>query len=496
MRRTHMAIGGIILILAITLVFQPEARGRPQQHEEHAPSFVYGKHKLVCPEDVESRTDSFAFHEKYPPQYDEILPVRETLESGRAVIDNGPVLHVAEMDHDRSAVPRLRWELLEDFPPGGIEDPGYGILDHYLVLTGGFCGGMPDMFDNLYNCTPRGFREHTYMFDLRTLEWHRGPDLPGGGRQGIACGSTLLRGLVCAGGYSYEPLSQTIIQANTKITNTAKLGARTTGVMYALSYNGARYVWDSFGIAPYPVAGSNLLSQDDRFAFLVGGCLYTGKEILCRGDGRSVARYDVATGQDVHFAEIPGSSRMSHASVVARGRLYIFGGIGGGASFGGPSRYHSVVDNWVLDIATKRWEELPSSPWQCVNYYSGFLFRSRYIVLSGGASYGVARYNGSAIFPLTDAATCHTQLEPNILTSVYTDLILWDLEDEVFINTPHFRKPVSLNAPIVVHDDVIYLAGGEGTAGRNATFIHGQEYSGRHSRIVMRGTPAIDTGCR
>ena len=97
-----------------------------------------------------------------------------------------------------SAAPRM---------PQGMQDNDGGIIDHYLVMVGGFCHGIDD--DWKPGVYARGFLKKAWALDLddESRGWTELPDFPGAARQEMY-GISVNNEVYLWGGFSYtEPFA-------------------------------------------------------------------------------------------------------------------------------------------------------------------------------------------------------------------------------------------------------------------------------------------------
>lgn len=418
-----------------------------------------------------------------------IVPTRSDrgVEAGVARLAKNGKAYAFEPAPNRAPL-AASWELLPDFPRGGIESLGLAMLDSdTLMAVGGFCGGVG--FGS-YNCKPRGFRSETWLLDLEAREWSRGSDFPGEARQGQTCAS-VNGSAYCFGGFTYKPLSGAAA-ANPAALRRKKMGVKITDDAYKLiSVSGKRErAWKRLRDPPIACARSALTVSAFGVILLVGGATFDGAWWDVSRCGRAIQAFDTRTERwRTMKAELPGPGRMIAAAAVLGDDLYVFGGVVGGDGL--ESKYVSALDNFVVNLVSGRARALPTSPWSCRNHFNGALWRDRYILMSGGATYQDSVRRGNRDVQISSRANffgCHASAYPLTTNSVFRDIIVYDLIAETFTNSHALRKPVALNEGFILWKDSIISVGGEGEQGRKTIAVDGVDYSGRHSRITLLGT--------
>jgi Galactose oxidase, central domain len=405
---------------------------------------------------------------------------------------------------------KATWAHAPDYPPGGMQDAAIAIINvsdcvsacTVMLVTTGWCGG------GLYNnCEPRGFLNHTWLLNLTSGAWAKGPAFPGTLRQNMMCAQGHNGTAYCGGGYNFLPLR---FAATLNPARLAKAKDKAKGFSDFWSI-GPSLVWKRMRDIPY-------VNAYPAYAILPNGtivaslfCNYTGGSpgVGIPIDGACVAPMPVSLYNpwgdqwlDASIDVFPGTERAYGTIAYVRGSLFVFGGA-----------YWNkmVLDNWKLDMQTGHWLPIATNPWRCgmIHFGAGVLF-NRFVVLNGNTEAMVGTHSGlipayepkkvnvtmrtSDIWPFharKKLFACHVTNPPAFALTMSSDLVLYDVLHDVFINHDGFRKPVGMNGHIHMYGNDLFMAGGESAAGTEQVFIDGVDYSGRHFRGVIYGTACV-----
>jgi hypothetical protein len=354
---------------------------------------------------------------------------------------------------------RISWARGPNLPQG-LQDSEMGIVDHHLLLVGGFCQGGDDRMKPGHY--PRGFLKKGWSLDLEEPDrgWVRLPDFPGAARQGLL-GTVVRDVLYCWGGFNYDAPF-----------------ARSDG--YRLFCKKGTWTWESTPPLPYPLCTCGCCAVGARI-YICGGADYDGEQFYTWADragrnerlGAQLWVFDTRTPSHgwKRLSACPGTPRFAHAMAAVRGRIYVIGGATARGS------YATVVDNWRYDPAVDKWTRLRDLPISSGNFWGGnIVYRDRYLVLLGGFQYQkVANPDGT----LREKYGTPSRLDDR--GEYFNDVFVFDTVRDLFGRAD--AMPINNNTPItVVQGDEVFALGGE----CDARQIEG-EYYGHHPDLFLRG---------
>lgn len=379
-----------------------------------------------------------------------------------------------------NTVPKLlniEWSLAPDLPQG-FQDSDGGVLDGMLITVGGFCsGGLEEDNRRKPGRYPRGFLTKGWALDLSKPDanWQALPDFPGAARQGLSA-ANVGGSLWYWGGFSYDaPYSY--------------------ADGWRLSQRDGAWAWDKVPDLPWKNATMATAVIGGRI-YAFGGADYNAEAFFSETDRtgeikRLGARLlyletgDLAVGWR-ELPECPGTPRWVNSFAAVNGKLYVIGGASGnvvrdGTNYG----YCSVVDNWRFDPAKNEWTRLADLPVSSGNFprSSNAVFKDRYIVLPGGHQYTYVLNPDGAVREKYGVAS-----QKNPASGLHNDVFVYDTQAEQFGTAD--ALPIDNNLPMtVVHEDAIYLLGGETGGG----LVEGAWY-GHHPDLCLRGRMSVVAG--
>ena len=163
--------------------------------------------------------------------------------------------------------------------------------------------------------------------------------------------------------------------------------------------------------------------------------------------------------------------RMCSANHAVGNKIYIFGGASG-REF--RKYYCSIVDNWVYDTETDKWDRIIDCPTSKSNWNYSVLYKNRYIyiLLVGGAI-----INGSIINNNIRTVIDYTKKERKEYGTIRQnmtskkpkmcgEILVYDTIENLFYKIDNKNNstplPVNINKPLVVlKNDKLYVIGGE-----------------------------------
>jgi len=281
---------------------------------------------------------------------------------------------------------RFTWSAAPPMPQG-MQDNSGGLIDDYLVMVGGFCGGYED--DWKPGKYPRGFLKKAWALDLACEEqgWHELPDFPGTPRQGMY-GISVNNEVYLWGGFSYtEPY------------------CFTDG--YKLSRREGRWLWQALPSLPWPLGAGGICAIGSRI-YIFSGHDYDAENLYVETDrtgrierlGARLLMFDAERPEAgwVELPPCPGTARTMSGVAAVGGKVYAIGGYGikqaalqkvvqpeGPDAYVGRFTTHNVVDSWRFDPETSTWERLRDLPVSVAGFPQGQLaYSDRYILLPCG----------------------------------------------------------------------------------------------------------------
>jgi N-acetylneuraminic acid mutarotase len=287
------------------------------------------------------------------------------------------------------------------------------LLAERLVLAGG----------TYWEAGQKHWTNQVDVYDIRQDEWRLGPALPFALSYGAFVRSE--QGLEVLGGWDGKRLHRECWLLGPDLVKWVPCGALPEDRVYGRA----------------EVLGSKL--------YVLGGS--SDAENLSRATDTLLAAEGTNRTQWKYLAPIPGGPRALHASAVAAGRIFVFGGCRGGAN----GDVLNLGDAYSYEPETGAWKRLLDLP-RPVRSLSATAVGGRFIYLFGG-------YTATTLEARTKP------LEYGFSSAVY----VYDIQ------TDHYKKTASLPIPIsdihfVLHDATFYGAGGEDrNYGRSARTLIG-----------------------
>lgn len=352
----------------------------------------------------------------------------------------------------------ISWSRGPDLPRG-FQDSHGGLIGETLITAGGFCAGHHN--DRKPGRYPRGFMRDVWALELdnEAAGWATLPDFPGAARQGLQAAS-VGGALHLWGGFSYSaPFCYT------------------DG--YRLSRDGAVWRWDPLPDLPWPLCGGGAVALGSKI-YLFGGADYDETAFYTDTDrdggherlGARLLVFDTDNPGDgwQRLPDCPGTPRWVAAVTAVGDTLYVIGGATG-------DPYATVIDNWAYDPANATWTRLRDLPVASGNFPAGrIVFADRYILLCGGHQYAQVRNpDGSTRPPYGVAGRFEDKGD------YHNDMFVYDTRTGLFGRAD--SMPLNNNLPFtVVHEDTVYLIGGETGGG----VVEGEFY-GHHPELCLKG---------
>ena len=391
---------------------------------------------------------------------------------------------------------RLSWSAAPPMPQG-LQDNDGGVVDGYLVMVGGFCGGYED--DWKPGMYPRGFLRKTWALDLAHEEqgWIELPDLPGAARQdsqAISVGDQLY----LWGGFSYtEPCCYT------------------DG--FKLSRREGEWIWEALPPLPWPLSAGGICAIGSQI-YVFSGQDYDDVSVYTETDrhgkvarlGARLLVFDTAEPQEgwQELPPCPGTPRGAAGVAAVGGKVYAIGGCGvkqagpeeivgreadgGQDAFEGQHTMHCVVDSWCYDPQTETWQRLRDLPVAVAGFPSGQLaYRDRYILLPCGYAFDTILNPDGTIRPRygrpSQIDRSGWRMHPTIAASkmrsrgYYNHVWAYDTQTDLY-GTATKLPYDDHTPPTYVIGDTVYMFADE-TSG----FFWEDEYFGHHSEFVLKG---------
>jgi N-acetylneuraminic acid mutarotase len=357
--------------------------------------------------------------------------------------------------------------------PQGFQDSSGGVVGHTLVTACGFCQGIAAWGEKGKQLEavkpglhPRGFLNKVWGLDLENRQngWASLSNYPACARQGMM-GAVVDDELHVWGGFNYtKPFCY-------------KDG-------YKLARQGAGWQWKPLPPLPSPVTAAGYCSIGSKI-YLLGGADYDEQRFYTVSDRsgankRLGARLQVIDTKDLAagwklLPECPGTPRFCTGMAAVQGKIYLIGGATGDIPEGG---YATVVDNWMFDPGSNRWQRLRDLPLSSGNFSSGkIVFRDRYILLMCGFQYAkVANPDG------TLRAKYGTPSRFHDTGDYYNDVFVYDTRSATFGTAD--KLPLNNAGPLtVLRGDEVFLIGGETGGG----VVEGELF-GHHPNLCLVGT--------
>jgi Galactose oxidase, central domain len=397
------------------------------------------------------------------------------------------------------------WAQVPDYPPGGLQDVAHAVLrlsdhlrDRVLMTTSGWCGG-----GSYNNCEPRSFRSDTWLLNLTDNQWRRGPDFPAMSRQGMVCAQSSDGQAFCGGGYRYSPLTLGQLAKDPDLAKRPKNKPLGFGDWWKI---GGNLQWTRMSDTPY-------LNAYPALAVIPNGTIVASLFCNYTQNYGSIVDAECETSPPVLFYD-PTADRWSHAAIEPFPGTWRLGGALAATDrslfvFGGRHWLRSVLDNWRLDLRTRKWHRISTNPWISWIHFSTGVILNRYVVLPANVEvppfynfgidsalwepFTIERLNTSVRekkgFPIAlnpRLFSCQVTNPPAWHLTMCSDIVLYDTQRDIYVNHAKFRKPVGMSEPMYVFEDELFFVGGESAAGENQIFINGEDYSGRHFRGGFR----------
>lgn len=366
----------------------------------------------------------------------------------------------------------IDWQLGPDLPRG-FQDSDGGFLGSKLITMGGFCsGGLEEDNRRKPGKYPRGFMKTGWALDIAqpNASWTALPDFPGDARQGLFA-AKVGDALYFWGGFSYSaPFCYQ------------------DGYSLKQSPDG-QWNWSRLPDLPWKTSSAGICTIGTKI-YLCGGADYDGvtgfftehdrdKKIPRLGARLLVCDTEHLEDGWKELTSCPGTPRFVMAFQAVGGKLYLIGGATGdvvkeGQRYG----YCTVVDNWSYDPATDQWSRLRDLPVSSGNFpkSSNLVFQDRYLILPGGHQYTyVVNPDGTIRSSYGQAGRKRPE------SGLHNDVFVYDTQTNLFGRGDSL--PIDNNLPMsVVHDDSLYMIGGETGGGE----IQGKYY-GHHPDLLLIG---------
>jgi len=348
--------------------------------------------------------------------------------------------------------------------PQGYQDSDGGVIHGTLVSACGFCSGVEADNAKKPGIYPRGFLKKVWGLNITdpSAKWQDLPEFPGVARQGLFA-AKVDEQLYMWGGFSYEE-------------------PYTFADGWRLSKSADdKWAWDALPPLPWKLTGASAAAVGKKI-YVFGGGDYDGVNGTHTDTDRDKkmprlgARLLMIDTENLdagwkELSECPGTPRFVNAIQAVGDRIYVIGG-----ATGLPT--NTIVDNWVYNSATDAWSRIRDLPIASGNFprSTNVMFADRYIILPGGYQYGaVANPDG------TTRAVYGKPSNLNPGTGLYNDVFAYDTQTDTFGTAD--KMPIDNNLPMtVVHEDKIYLLGGESGGG----IVEGEFY-GHHPDLLLIG---------
>jgi hypothetical protein len=358
--------------------------------------------------------------------------------------------------------------------PQGFQDSGGDFVGDYLVTVGGFCSGLDE--SRKPGHYPRGFLNKTWALNTSDSQasWLQLPDFPGIARQELF-GLTVNNELYLWGGFNYtEPYCY--------------------ADGYKLSRKSDKWSWSKLPDLPWPLGSSAVCAIGDKI-YISGGSDYDSNAFYTECDrkgqnqrmGSRLLVFDTRKPEKgwTRLADCPGTPRWVACMAAVKGRIYLIGGATGDHAgmpqYAQSPGYKTVVDNWIYEPKTDKWQRMSDLPVSSGNFPSGtIVYKNRYILLIGGCQYPkVANPDGT----VRDSYGTPSKL--NGTGTYFNDVFVYDTVKCIFGTADPL--PINNNLPLaVISGDELFLMGGE----CDGTIIDG-EYYGRHPDLLLKGRISV-----
>lgn len=364
--------------------------------------------------------------------------------------------------------------------PQGMQDNAGGLIDNYLVMAGGFCGGFDDSWKpGIY---PRGWLKKVWALNLKNKEmgWISLPDIPGDARQGLF-GVSVNNELYIWGGFGRKEQYETYKDG------------------YKLSRKNGEWIWSPLTSLPWHVAAGGICAIGSKIYILGGvdrdssGSYKNDSYIMHDRDGywpRLGARlimYDIEDSKAGwrEVSQCPGVPRMMPSMATVGGKIYVIGGL---TFLKRSDGYAAVTDNWRFDPQSGQWERLREMPVSCGGFGIGqIVYNDRYMIIATGNRR--EKYMDTEMFLRPSYGKVSTvnrdqwKRHPRISDHVSYVNQIWVYDTQTNLFGTATKLPFDDNgSPSFVIGNEYYLFPGE-TAG----FYWEGEYFGHHPEFVLKG---------
>jgi N-acetylneuraminic acid mutarotase len=349
--------------------------------------------------------------------------------------------------------------------PVGIQDAGIGIVNGNLVYAGGL--------------NPPGtvFSRNTYGLSLVSPQdgWLKQslPDFPSTvARQGLNY-VTVNNQAYMWGGFNFT--YPNCYSDGYRLSQTPQ-GQWAWSAMPALPWSSTCTAMSAIGSKIYAFGGGDVYPyQSDlrRWTNVShdGSVQRPGSQLLMLDTNHLGAGW-------TQLAQCPGTPRMSAATGVVNGKLYVLGGNTGGDNQTGTNA--NVVDNWQYDPVMNSWQRLQDMPVACGAFSNAqTTFNDRYILMVGGYQYSEVMRSDGSIVPNYGTLSQH---DPG---DYYSDIFVYDALLGKFGTAT--MLPLNNCAPVtVIEGNTIHMIGNE----CDATVIDGRPYE-HLPALYLAGTISV-----
>jgi len=367
---------------------------------------------------------------------------------------------------------KFTWSKAPDMPQG-MQDNDGGVIENWLILAGGFCGGYDD--DWKPGKYPRGFLKKVWGLDLTNENkgWIEFPDFPGIARQEMF-GINVNDVIYLWGGLSY----------------TAPY-AFDDG--YKLSRQNGRWVWEELPKLPWKTSTGGICAIGSKI-YILGGHDYDKENIYTLTDrtgkikrfGARILMFDTENPKHgwKELPQCPGTPRYQGGMAAVDGKIYV---IGGACHTIAPPVQHSVVDSWCYEPQSDKWTRLRDLPISCGGFSSGnIVYQNRYILLACGYQHptilnpdGTIRGKYGKPSQVVETWERHPRLKGG--NKYFNHFWVYDTKTDLYGTAT--KLPYDDHVPGThVIGDIVYLFSGE-TGG----FVYEGEYYGHHPEFVLKG---------
>ena len=380
----------------------------------------------------------------------------------------------------------------------GSEDHFIGILNENIICIGAWQSSI--LYINKRNkktSYERGFIKDIYSYSFKNDIWTKCCEIPIKPRQ---CGNSIIIGnkMYIYGGFSYLPLTINEIKELNK--NNLQLPCKTDIYSYqdglCIYYENNILKYNKVPHMPYPLVGFGIVNYEKlKKIYFINGSIYDFKSFnvlieynnIPVGSTFYTMNYDennnIIENSVEYINNFPGCQRMNASTHIINDYIYVISGsntnISNTNKYKGYEEYtyNNVIDNWKYDIINNKWSKIADFPIPMC-HASSVVYKNRYIIHIGGVKYNTSFINNKIvqtntlqydkIFQYNDISTIENKFitvesTANQYNWYFSNLIIiYDsIEDKYTISKDTI--PININIPkLVIHNDSIYIVGGEG----------------------------------